>query len=136
MQRVPVCRKWCLQKGLRRVKRIGQITSLYVISPICVWGVSQLNYLGLLISEKKVSVAEKIAALREYEVPKTIADVRRFLGFAQYLAMFIPHFAAVTAPVQCLLEGNDKRNERNLFGLTVASNPLKILLRPFVMPLV
>ena len=74
---------------------------IYLHPQKCVWGMSQLNYLGLLISEKKVSVsAEKIAALREYVVPKNIADVRRFLGFAQYLAMFIPHFAAVTAPVQ------------------------------------
>ena len=86
---------------------------IYLHPQKCVWGLSQLNYLGLLISEKKVSVsAEKIAALREYEVPKNIADVRRFLGFAQYLAMFIPHFAAVTAPVQCLLEGNDKKRKK------------------------
>ena len=48
---------------------------IYLHPQKCVWGVSQLNYLGLLISEKKVSVsAEKIAALREYEVPKNIAD--------------------------------------------------------------
>ena len=86
---------------------------IYLHPQKCVWGVSQLNYLGLLISEKKVSVsAKKIAALKEYEVTKNRADVRRFLGFAQYLAMFIPHFATGTAPVQCLLQGNEVKRKK------------------------
>ena len=79
----------------------------------CVWGVTKLNYLGLTIEAGLVSVSEeKIAALKAYAVPAGIADVRRYLGFVQYLAAFVPKFAELTAPIQCLLQGaNDKKKK-------------------------
>ena len=67
----------------------------------CVWGVTKLNYLGLTISPGLVSVfEEKIAALKAYAIPQGVADVRRYLCFVQYLAVFVPKFAELTAPIQ------------------------------------
>ncbi|MSW64158.1 MAG: hypothetical protein F2825_04610 [Actinobacteria bacterium] len=42
---------------------------------------------------------EKIAALKAYAIiPQGVADVRRYLGFVQYLAIFVPKFAELTPP--------------------------------------
>ena len=81
----------------------------------CVWGVTKLNYLGLTISQGLVSVSEeKIAAsLKAYAIPVGVAaDVRRYLGFVQYLAAFAPKFAELTAPIQCLLQGADDKKKK------------------------
>ena len=79
----------------------------------CVWGVTKLNYLGLTISTGLVSVSEeKIAALKAYAIPQGVADVRRYLGFVQYLAVFVPKFAELTAPIQCLLQGADLKKKK------------------------
>ena len=55
---------------------------------------------------------EKIAALKAYAIPVGVADVRRYLGFVQYLAAFVPKFAELTAPIQCLLQGADDKKKK------------------------
>jgi hypothetical protein len=75
--------------------------------------VTQPNYLGLTISTGKVSISEeKITALKEYAIPNGTPDVRRYLGFVQYLAAFVPKFEVLTAPIQCLLQGADDKKKK------------------------
>ena len=73
------------------------------------WAVPQLEYLGLLISKDKIDITEsKKTALREYEVPTNFNAVRRFVGFANYLSQFVPHFSGTVAPLTELLKGDIK----------------------------
>ena len=60
-----------------------------------------VKYLGFIIeAEKGVRVdPKKIEAIRAWEVPKTLREVRGFLGFANFYRTFIPRFADLSAPL-------------------------------------
>ena len=42
---------------------------------------------------------QKLKAVRDWERPKDLRDVRSFLGFANYYRRFIKNFAAVANPL-------------------------------------
>ena len=45
---------------------------------------------------------KKIEAIKEADHPINVSEVRSFLGMAQYLAHFIPHFSDLTGPLRKL----------------------------------
>ena len=51
-------------------------------------------------------LAEKVEAIVNYPVPKTVKEVRRFLGIAGWYHRFVPSFAAVAAPLTNLMKKN------------------------------
>lgn len=56
----------------------------------CSIGLSQVKYLGHVISQGKVEVDdEKVAAVRDWPVPRSQTEVRSFLGLANYYNRFI-----------------------------------------------
>ena len=78
----------------------------------CVFGQKEMEYLGLKISHNRIQVAdEKKAALREYEAPTTYPSLQRFLGFANYLNSFIPHYASKAAVLTDLLTGGARKKK-------------------------
>ena len=65
----------------------------------------QTNYLGHVISERRVSVdPNKISAIREWPAPKNATDVRSFLNTASYYRRFVRDFASIAAPLHRLTE--------------------------------
>ncbi|XP_069840942.1 uncharacterized protein [Dendropsophus ebraccatus] len=66
----------------------------------------QVNYLGHVVSAEGIQPdPEKISAVEHWDTPKTVKEVRSFLGFAGYYRRFIPHFAQVAEPLNELLRG-------------------------------
>ena len=56
------------------------------------------GYLGLIVGGGEVQLEEaKVAAIRNFPIPRTKKDVRSFLGLAGYYRRFIPQFATLTA---------------------------------------
>ena len=56
---------------------------------------TEMEYLGLIVSKNRIQISEeKIAALKAYKVPDSHQALMRFLGFANYLSAFVPHYAA------------------------------------------
>jgi len=50
----------------------------------------QIEYLGLVISENKVSMdLVKVTGVREWPIPKNKTDIQVFLGFANFYQRFI-----------------------------------------------
>ena len=45
---------------------------------------------------------DKVAAIRTWEVPKTVKGVRGFVGFANYYREFIPRFSNIATPLTAL----------------------------------
>ncbi|XP_011027642.1 PREDICTED: transposon Ty3-G Gag-Pol polyprotein [Populus euphratica] len=78
--------------------------SLYVKKSKCQFGVSQVNYLGHVISEKGVEVdPSKIQAVVDLPEPTTVKGVRGFLGLAGYYRKLISGFGNMAAPLtHCL----------------------------------
>lgn len=66
-----------------------------------------LKYLGYIVGDKGISPdPEKIAAIKDYAVPKNARDVRRLLGLIGWYRRFISNFATMTAPISALLKKN------------------------------
>ena len=75
----------------------------------------QLKFLGHVISEQGLSKDEsKIQAIRDWEPPTNIRQVRRFLGVCGFLRRYIKNFATIAQPLTDLLHGysNKKCNKR------------------------
>lgn len=70
----------------------------------------ELNYLGYIVDERGVRPnPEKISAMSEYPIPKSIRDVKRLFGVASWYRRFIPNFATVTAPITELLKKSPRK---------------------------
>lgn len=70
----------------------------------CVFGVKSLKYLGFIVDSEGVHPdPDKVSAIREYPDPKSVTDVRRWMGMINQLAKFIPNLADKTKPLRELL---------------------------------
>lgn len=73
----------------------------------------EVKYLGHVISAERVSTdPEKIRAVAEWKHPRTLTELRSFLGFASYYRRFVEGFAKCAAPLHRLvgvLQGAQKR---------------------------
>ena len=47
-------------------------------------------------------VKGKLNAVREWETPTNVKDIRSFLGFANYYHRFVPSYASIVAPLTML----------------------------------
>ncbi|GBP80756.1 hypothetical protein EVAR_56602_1 [Eumeta japonica] len=75
----------------------------------CVFGAAEVTFLGYRISSKgTIPLPEKVEAIRTFPVPKTIRELRRFLGMINFYRRFIPNAAHYQAPLNALLTGSAK----------------------------
>jgi transposase InsO family protein len=66
----------------------------------CVLAQSQVQYLGFVLSERGVAASpEKVTAVRNYPVPKTVKDVRAFVGLGSFYRRLVPKFAEIAKPL-------------------------------------
>ena len=67
----------------------------------------RVSFLGHIVSEDGLECdPEKIAAVENWPVPKTVKDIRSFLGLAGYYRRFIKNFANYSAPLTELTKTN------------------------------
>jgi ribonuclease HI len=73
---------------------------LYFKPEKCVFHAPSINYLGVIL-EKGVTRMDpvKISGIKDWPTPKTVKDVRSFLGFCNFYRPFIRGFATVARPL-------------------------------------
>ena len=79
----------------------------------CEFFKKRIKYLGHIVSEEGVSTdPKKVEAVLNWPVPKTVYDVRAFLGFVGYYRRFIKGFSKVALPLRKLLIGLESRGKK------------------------
>ena len=93
-----VCK--CLQKL--------DANNLRINSSKCHFAKHQINLLGFTFSKNGVKPIEsKTAAIAEIKAPKTVKQLRSFLGSVHQLSNFIPNLAKICHPLRPLLKKNE-----------------------------
>jgi hypothetical protein len=91
------------EEHLRNVDQILSIMeeqSLYAKESKCEFGMTEVLYLGHIIGAKEVQVnQEKITTIMEWPTPKTLPELRGFLGKCTYYRKFFKGFFQLCAPL-------------------------------------
>ena len=70
---------------------------------------AEVGFLGHVVSDSSVSVdPRKVEALMSWERPKSVFDIRSFLGLAGYYKRFIEDFSWLVAPMTRLTRNEVK----------------------------
>ena len=94
-----------LHAAMRRLRDKGLTVNLEK----CLFGMTRLEFMGLLLSEKGIGPTEaRVQAILDTRAPQTVAELRSFLGLATYSSRFIPRFSTMTEPLRRLLKTGAK----------------------------
>jgi len=90
------------------LKRLEE-NDLYVKPEKCAWKVQKVNFLGVVMDQGKIEMEEdKVAGVLNWPVPKTVRDIRKFLGLANYYRQFVKDFAKLAWPLNNLTKKEEK----------------------------
>jgi len=88
-----------VEEILRRLEE----NDLYVKPEKCVWKMKKLGFLGVVIGPNGIEMEKKMMnGVLSWPRPKTVRDVRKFLGLANYYRRFIKDFSRVARPMNVL----------------------------------
>jgi len=94
-----------VEEILRRLEE----NDLYVKPEKCVWKMRKIGFLGVVIGPNGIEMEEgKVEGVLSWPVPKTVKDVRKFLGLTNYYRRFIKDFARVARPMNVLTRKDEK----------------------------
>lgn len=92
---------------LRKTLQILKDNNLFVKMSKCDFGVTQIEYLGHVISNGGVATdPKKIEAMVQWPVPKTLKELRGFLGLTGYYRKFVKGYSIISRPLTDLLKKN------------------------------
>ena len=78
----------------------------------------KITYLGHIVSEHGIEAEpRKQEALDKWPTPKTVRDIRSFLGFANHYRRFIPNYAKVARPLNNLTCGKEAQGKNSKMKL-------------------
>ena len=85
-----------VEEALKRLEE----NDLFVKPEKCVWKVKEVGFLRVIIGEDGVKMEkEKVKGVVEWPVPKSVKDVQKFLGLANYYRQFVKDFAKIAKPL-------------------------------------
>lgn len=75
----------------------------------CLFGVSELTFLGHRINEKGITPTDdKVQAIRDFPTPSNKKQVIRFIGMVNYYHRFLPHISELLIPLYAAGDQNRK----------------------------
>ncbi|KAG0424754.1 Retrovirus-related Pol polyprotein from transposon, partial [Dictyocoela muelleri] len=96
-------------KYLEHVLKIYKDSGLKLSLKKCKFAQESVKYLGHIISKKGIQIDPvKLQGIRDYETPRNVKEVRRFLGMSSYYRKFINGFSSICAPLTNLTKKYSK----------------------------
>jgi len=90
------------------LKRLEE-NNLYMKPEKCAWKVQKVNFLGVVMGQGKIEIEEdKMAGVLNWPTPKTVRDVRKFLGLANYYRRFVKNFTKLARSLNNLTRKEEK----------------------------
>ena len=81
----------------------------------CEFFKSRITYLGHIVSAAGIETdPKKIEAVKNGTLPRTVTDVRSFLGFTNHYRRFIQGYAKVAWPLNILISGDNANQKKAL----------------------
>lgn len=98
-----------LEVVFKRFKDYGVIVNVSK----CEFGKDSINFLGHTITKDGISpLKDKVRAILNFPQPKTLSELRSFLGMINFYHRFLPNIADILVPLNKLLAGVKKKDKR------------------------
>jgi hypothetical protein len=99
--------------GLKKIKRVilkkAQEYDLYFKAKKCEFREPKIEYLGLVVEEGKLAMdPAKLKGILDWPAPKTVKEVRSFIGFGNFYRCFVKRFFHLAHPLHDLLKKDKK----------------------------
>lgn len=95
------------EQHLKLVLEALEQNELYVGLSKCAFGLHEVDFLGHVVSSDGIKPdPAKVSAVREWPAPKTVREVRSFLGLTSYYRRFIRHYSHKALPLTELTRGD------------------------------
>jgi hypothetical protein len=90
---------------LQQVFQVLETHQLYAKRSKCAFALTQIEYLGHIISDKGVSTdPSKTESMRRWPTPKSHTELRGFLGLTGYYRKFVKGYGILAKPLTVLLQ--------------------------------
>jgi hypothetical protein len=82
---------------------------LFIKMSKCEFNKPELCFLGHVVGRHGVRAdPQKTVAVTQFPQPRTVSELRSFLGMANYFRRFVRHYSSIVAPLNALLAGKGK----------------------------
>ncbi|KAI2652744.1 Transposon Tf2-6 polyprotein [Labeo rohita] len=101
-----------LETHIQQVRTVLQCLikhQLYAKLPKCEFHQTKITFLGYIISQDGVAMDEKkVSSVVSWPRPRTVKELQRFLGFANFYRRFIRGFSQIAAPLTSMIRGGTR----------------------------
>ncbi|KAA3473714.1 DNA/RNA polymerases superfamily protein [Gossypium australe] len=123
LDRFIVMISWCIRESRRTIIHISKLFYKFCGRSICMQSSAIVTFLGHVVYAKGIRVdPQKIEAVLNWKPPRTVSEIRSFLGLAGYYRRFVEVFSLIAAALTKLL------HKGVLFNLTDNFEKLKEVL--------
>jgi len=92
-------------KILRRLEE----NDLYVKLEKCKWKVREIDFLEVVIGPERIKMeGKKVKIVLDWPVSKSVKNIQKFLGLANYYRIFVKRFAKIARPLHKLARKKQK----------------------------